>query len=79
VRLNRARGFAVTCTTTGLGLGLTSSRASFAKLPEFHRFCLQTAVNHANAAGDGFPGKSIIVIKSLLLVSRANIAGSISH
>jgi hypothetical protein len=47
-------------------------------LPEFHRFCLQTAVNHENAAGDGFPGKSVIVIKSLLLVGRANIAGSLS-
>jgi hypothetical protein len=49
-----------------------------AKLPEFHQFCLQTAVNHANGAGDGFAGKSAIVIKSLLLAGRANIAGTIN-
>jgi hypothetical protein len=55
-----------------------SSHAGFAKLPEFHRFCLQTAVNHANGAGDGFAGKSAIVIKSLLLAGRANIAGIIN-
>jgi hypothetical protein len=48
-------------------------------LPEFHWFCLQTAVNHEKAAGNGFPGKSVIVIKSLLLVSWANIAGGINH
>jgi hypothetical protein len=52
--------------------------ARFAKLPEFHQFCLQTAVNHANGAGDGFAGKSAIVIKSLLLAGRANIAGTIN-
>jgi hypothetical protein len=53
-------------------------RARFAKWPEFHRFCLQSAVNHENAAGAGFPGKSVIVIKSLLLVGWAHIAGSIN-
>jgi hypothetical protein len=53
-------------------------RAGCAKSPEFHRFCLQTAVNHENAAGVSFSGKSVIVIKSLLLVGRANIAGSIN-
>jgi hypothetical protein len=52
--------------------------AGFAKLPEFHLFCLQTAVNHENAAGVGFCGKSAIVIKSLLLIGRANIAGTIN-
>jgi hypothetical protein len=54
---------------------LVGFRARFAKWPEFHRFCLQTAVNHENAAGVGLAGKSVIVIKSLLLVGRANIAG----
>jgi hypothetical protein len=28
-----------------------------AKSPKFHRFCLQTAVNHENAAAVGFGGK----------------------
>jgi hypothetical protein len=53
-------------------------RARSAKSPEFHRFCLQTAVNHENAAGVGFAGKSVIVIKLLLLVGWANIAGTIN-
>jgi hypothetical protein len=62
-----------------MGFVYERGRACFAKLPEFHWFCLQTAVNHEKAAGNGFPGKSVIVIKSLLLVSQANIAGSINH
>jgi hypothetical protein len=45
---------------------------------KFHRFCLQTAVNHENAAGVGFSEKSVIVIESLLLVGRANIGGTIN-
>jgi hypothetical protein len=32
-------------------------RALAAKSPKFHRFCLQTAVNHENAAVIGFGGK----------------------
>jgi hypothetical protein len=59
-------------------VGFGGSPARFAKLPEFHRFCLQTAVNHANGAGHGFAGKSAIVIKSLLLAGRTNIAGTIN-
>jgi hypothetical protein len=47
-------------------------------MPEFQQFCLQSAVNHENAAGVGFCGKSAIVIKSLLLVGRAHIAGIIN-
>jgi hypothetical protein len=47
-------------------------------LPEFQRFCLQTAVNHENAADDGIARKSAIVINHLLLVGRANIGDSIN-
>jgi hypothetical protein len=32
-------------------------RVLTAKSPKFHRFCLQTAVNHENAAAVGFGGK----------------------
>jgi hypothetical protein len=59
-------------------VGFGGSPARFAKLPEFHRFCLQTAVNHANGGGHGFAGKSAIFIKSLLLAGRTNIAGTIN-
>jgi hypothetical protein len=50
----------------------------FVKSPEFHRFCLQSAVNHANAVAVGFRGKSAIVIKLLLLTGQAHIAGTIN-
>jgi hypothetical protein len=56
----------------------STGRAVCAKLPEFHRYCPETAVNHENAADDGFAGKSAIVINALLLVGRANIAGAIN-
>jgi hypothetical protein len=52
--------------------------AGFVKSPKFQQFCLQSAVNHENAAGVGFCGKSVIVIKLLLLIGRAHIAGIIN-
>jgi hypothetical protein len=36
---------------------LVSIRVLTAKSPKFHRFRLQTAVNHENAAAVGFGGK----------------------
>jgi hypothetical protein len=36
------------------------------------------AVNHEDAADVGFARKSAIVIKSLLLLGQANIAGAIN-
>jgi hypothetical protein len=52
--------------------------ARFVKSREFHGFCLQSAVNHANAVAVGFGGKSAIVIKLLLLTGQAHIAGTIN-
>jgi hypothetical protein len=41
-------------------------------------FALKLPLTMRIVAGGGFAGKSVIVIKSLLLVGRANIAGIIN-